>query len=123
MDLFDAIGKKWLVLLDRYSGYAWKAELNKTCTSKVTGQLKSWFTEYGWPNVINTDGGPQFRSEFQDFCKIYNCKNTTQNPTGFAEAAVQNMKSFVTSTHATQENLREAIAAWRNMASSNGKKQ
>ena len=22
-DLFDAIGKKWIVLVDRYSGYAW----------------------------------------------------------------------------------------------------
>ena len=41
VDPFNAIGKKWLVMVDRYLGYAWLAELNKTCTSKVMGQLKS----------------------------------------------------------------------------------
>ena len=28
VDLFHAIGKKWLVMVDRYSGYTWLAELN-----------------------------------------------------------------------------------------------
>ena len=44
VDLFDAIGKKWLVMVD-----AWLVELNKTCTAKVTGQLKSWFTDVAFP--------------------------------------------------------------------------
>ena len=123
VDLFDAIGKKWLVMVDRYSGYAWLAELNRTCTAKLTGQLTSWFTEYGWPNVIRTDGGPQFRTEFQNFCKSYNCKHelaSAHNPesNGLAEAAVKNLKSLDTRTHAAKENLPEAIAAWRNMARS-----
>lgn len=50
--LYKAIGKKWLVMVDHNSGYAWLAELHKTCTSKVTGQVRfeTWFTEYGWPN-------------------------------------------------------------------------
>ena len=26
-DLFDAIRKKWIVLVDRYSGYAWTQQL------------------------------------------------------------------------------------------------
>ena len=126
VDLFDAIGKKWLVMVDRCSGYLWLAELNKTCTSKVTGQLKSWFAEYGWPNVIRTDGGPQFGSEFQDFCKTYNCKHkfaSTYNPesNGLAKAAVKNMKCLVTRTRTAKENLPEAIAAWRNMPPSDGK--
>ena len=33
-DLFDAIGKKWSVLADRYSGYAWASELK--CTDMAT---------------------------------------------------------------------------------------
>ena len=32
-DLFDAIGKKWIILVDRYSGYAWTNELRRTDTA------------------------------------------------------------------------------------------
>ena len=37
-DLFDAIGKKWILLVDRYSGYAWTHQLKRTDTATVTGQ-------------------------------------------------------------------------------------
>ena len=37
-DLFDAIGKKWIVLVDRYSGYAWTHELKRTDTATVVGR-------------------------------------------------------------------------------------
>ena len=63
-DLFDAIGKKWIVLVDRYSGYAWTHQLRRTDTATVTRQLAAWFTEYGWPSTLWSDGGPQFRTEF-----------------------------------------------------------
>ena len=102
--------------------FASRAKQNMHVKSHRTG--KNLVTEYGWPNVIRTDGGPQFRSEFQDFCKTYNCKHelaSTHNPesNGLAEAAVKNMKSLVTRTHAA--NLPEAIAAWKNMARSDVK--
>ena len=29
-DLFDAAGEKWIVLVDRYSGYAWTDKLRDT---------------------------------------------------------------------------------------------
>ena len=29
-DLFDAIGRKWLATVDRYSGYAWLTPLTNT---------------------------------------------------------------------------------------------
>ena len=51
-DLFDAIGKKWIVLVDRYSGYPWMQQLKRTDAATVTGQLSSWFTEYGWPTSL-----------------------------------------------------------------------
>ena len=107
--LFNAKGKQWLFILDIYSGYAWLAEQIKTCTSKVTGQLKSWFTEYGWPNVIRTDAGPLFRSEFQDFCRTYNCKHELASAhnletNGLAETAVKNIKSLVMRMHDDKEN-------------------
>ena len=55
-DLFDAIGKKWIVLIDRYSGYAWTHQLRRTDTATVTAQLSTWFTEYGWPSTLRSDG-------------------------------------------------------------------
>ena len=120
-DLYDAIGKSWLVLVDRYSGYTWNAQLRDKCTSSVTAQLQSWFTEYGWPNTIRTDGGPAYRNEFSNFCSNNGIKHelcSAYNPesNGLAEAGVKNMKALVERCKEREENLEEAIAAWRNMA-------
>ena len=79
-DLFDAIGKKWIVMVDRYSGYAWTQELRRTDTATVTGQLADWFTEFGWPSTIRTDGGPQFHNEFSHFCDQNNIKHELSSP-------------------------------------------
>ena len=45
---------------DRYSGYEWSDKLKDTSTATVTAKLNSWFVEYGYPEHICTDGGPQF---------------------------------------------------------------
>ena len=42
-DLFDAAGEKWIVLVDRYSGYAWTDKLKDTSTATVTAKLNGWF--------------------------------------------------------------------------------
>ena len=55
-DLFDAAGEKWIMLVDRYSGYAWTDKLRDTSTATVTAKLNSWFVEYGYPEYIHTDG-------------------------------------------------------------------
>ena len=57
-DLFDTAEEKWIVLVDRYFGYTWTDKLKDTSTA--TAKLNSWFTEYGYPEYIRTDGGPQF---------------------------------------------------------------
>lgn len=91
VDLFNAIGKKWLMMVDRNSVYAWLAELNKTCTSKVTGQLKSWFTEYGWPNFIRTQmAAPNSGRRSKIFANLIIANtnlmaHTTPNPTGWSK--------------------------------------
>ena len=100
-ELFDTIGKKWIVLVDRYSGYAWSNELKRTDTSTVVGQLSDLFTEVGWPTCIRSDGGPQFRTEFSTFCSQHSIKHKLSSPynpesNGLAEAAVKNFKSIIT---------------------------
>ena len=61
------MGKKWIVLVDRY--YVWTQQLKHKDTATVMGKLTSWFTEYGWPTHIRTDGGLQFRTEFTTICQ------------------------------------------------------
>ena len=69
VDLFDARGKKWLAVVCRFSGYAWLSQLKKTTTASVLESLEKLFLEYGYPNSIRSDGGPQFHSEFAEYCK------------------------------------------------------
>ena len=66
IDLFDVLGKKWIVLVDRYSGYCFVQQLHKTATKDVVKFLTDTFQEYGWPEAIRSDGGPQFRGDFQN---------------------------------------------------------
>ena len=108
-------------MVDRYSGYAWTQELRRTDMATVTGQLADWFTEFGWPSAIRTDGSPQFRNEFSHFCNQNSIKHELSSPcnpesNGLAEAAVKNIKSIITRCNREKENLKLAIAAWRNMA-------
>ena len=70
--------------------------VQRTDTRSVCESLTRWFTEYGWPTYIRTDGGPQFRGEFAEFCEGNSVKHeqaSAYNPesNGLAEAAVKNM--------------------------------
>ena len=58
MDLFDALGKKWIVMVDRYLQYAWLAQLRSTTTAKILETIREWFYEFGWADFIRSDGGP-----------------------------------------------------------------
>ena len=125
IDLFDALGKKWLAVVCRFSGYAWLANLKKTTTASVLESLENLFLEYGYPSSIRTDGGPQFRSDFVEYCKVKNIRHELASPynpesNGLAEAAVKNLKSLVIRCNEGNEDLKEAIAAWRNMVRTDG---
>ena len=70
-NIFSAMGKQWLALVDRYSGFGWTAQLRKLNTKVVSSLLENWFNDFGCPTHIQTDGGPQLRSEFKEFCALY----------------------------------------------------
>ena len=125
MDLFDASGKKWLAVVCRYSGYAWLSLLKKTTTAYILHTLDSLFTEYGFPSIIRSDGSPQFRSEFDEYCKKNSIKHELSSPynpesNGLAESAVKNLKSIILRWEDTGEDIKSAIAAWRNMVRGDG---
>ena len=125
IDLFDAQGKKWLAVVCHFSGYAWLAHLRKTTTASGLESLENLFLEYGYPSSVRTDGGPQFRSEFAEYCKAKSISHELASPynpesNGLAEAAVKNLKSLVIRCDEANEDLRQAIAAWRNMVRTGG---
>ena len=98
-DLFSATGKQWLALVDRFSGYAWTVPLRKLDTKAIIQHLEQWFNEFGWPTHIRTDGGPQFRSEFKEFCTAHGITHELSSPynpesNGLAEAAVKSLKGL-----------------------------
>ena len=117
MDLFDALGKKWIVMVDRFSGYAWLEQLRSTTTANIIDTIQTWFYDYGWPDYIRSDEGPQ---EFDRFCADNSNNHELSSPynpesNGLAKSAVKIMKTLVISCKMQKESLTKANAAWRNM--------
>ena len=96
MDLFDPAGKKWLAVVCRFSGYAWLFLLKKTTTAYILQTLDCLFMEYGYPSILRSNGGPQFQSEFDEYCKQNAMKFEPSSPynpksNGLTESAVKNL--------------------------------
>ena len=122
-DLFSAVGKQWLALVNRFSG--WAIQVKKLDTRGVTLHLGNWFNDFGWPTHIRTDGRPQFRSEFKEFCAAHGIQHELSSPynpesNGLAEAAVKNLKDIVLRCTEKGENIQHAIAAWQNTSRQDG---
>ena len=85
-EVYNVSGKDWLVMVNRFSRYVWTHQLRRTCTRDVTEQLTTWFLEFGWSHTVRSDGGPQFRHEFGEFCKTngvtMNSYSHTNQPSG-----------------------------------------
>ena len=119
VDLFHYGGKEYLVMVDRYSGFTWVTPLSSTITSKITSHLLQWFLDFGFPQTIRSDGGPQFRSEFDSFLEEHNIIHEVSSPynpksNGSAEAAVKNMKHLLDKCQGYNTDFMRAFAKWRN---------
>ena len=104
-------------MVDRFSGFPFLHRLRALDTAAVTRQLDEWFTMFGAPELIRSDGGPQFRSSFGDFClergiawELSSPYNSQSN--GLAESAVKAMKRLVVAVAPSL--LQSAIQEWRN---------
>ncbi len=125
-DLFDLSGKQYLVLVCRFSGFPFvKLMRGSVTTSSVTSALSAWFNEWGWPASIRTDGGPQFRKSFTEFCEEHSVLHETSSPhnprsNGLAESAVKNMKFLLKKTIERKEDFEAALLEWRNVPREDG---
>ena len=67
VDLFEAFGIHWLVMVNRFFGFSFLHRLHSLHTTAVTKQLDGWFSLFGIPVLLRSDGGPQFRTNFGQF--------------------------------------------------------
>ena len=124
LDLADYEGNQYLILVDRFSGYPFIQKLRSTVTSAIITILTSWFWDYGYPQKIKTDGGPQFREEFKEFCRAYGIKHEISSPynpasNGLAENAVKQLKSLLKKNSSPTE-FRRSLLQWRNTPRADG---
>jgi transposase InsO family protein len=130
-DLFSHGNHKYLVFVDRYSGYpivhSWRSDPS---TQQVVDALIVDFSHFGVPLRLRTDGGPQFASAaFQKFLEEWNVAAGYSTPhypqsNGHAEAAVKAMKALVQKSECkgklSNPDFAAGLLAWRNTPKEHG---
>ena len=85
--------------VDCYSSFFEIDFLSDTSSESVISKLKHHFARHGIPDVVISDGGPQYSSSiFGKFSKTWNFKHEVTSPgnskaNGAAEAAVKSAKA------------------------------
>lgn len=101
MDLFELSGKIYLVITDYYSKFFEIEPLQSLTSAAVVNRLKPHFARYGLPEVIISDGGPQFNcQDFRTFCANSGVHHVMSSPkypqsNGMAEATVKIAKKLM----------------------------
>ena len=103
----------------------WCDRLTSTSTSKVTDLLDRWMLDFGYPLHIRTDGGPQFRGPFDEWCKEHHVVHEVSSPyhpqsNGHAEQAVKSAKHLLRKLDANLRQFRLHLSAWRNTPRADG---
>jgi transposase InsO family protein len=125
VDLMEVKGTKYLVMVDRFSSYPLVKVVRTATTSSIVKILASWFHEFGWPKSIGSDGGPQFKEQFKEFCtskKIVHELSSVRNPqsNGLAEAGVKRIKYLMEKCR-NKEEFEAALFAFRNAPMADGR--
>ena len=97
-DLFELQGTHYLLTVDYYSKWVNIKELTPTRAADVIMALDSQFADYGIPEVLLSDNGPQYaNSELNQFAQRLGFRHTASSPAypasnGQAERSVQKAK-------------------------------
>ena len=80
-DLFETKNSKYLLLVDYYSTFPVLHKLGSTTSKVLVQEMKAVFAELGAPNIIVSDGGPQYTSvQFKDFTKHWQIEHQVSSP-------------------------------------------
>ncbi|KAG1683135.1 hypothetical protein GQR58_010144 [Nymphon striatum] len=119
LDFGSFDGHVFLVLVD--AGSKWiEAEFLRSTTSEATLRtLFSWFTRFGYPKTIHTDGGPQFTSStFREKLHYWGVQHTISPPyhpesNGLAERAVRTIKDALRKNNSSVSKLESVLFRYR----------
>ena len=68
--MFHSKGEDYLIMVDYLTDFFEVSRIPLTTTAAVINACKEQFARHGIPEVVHTDGGPQFMSyEFGKFAK------------------------------------------------------
>ena len=106
--------------VDQWSGYPLFRKLSSTTAASIIKTLSEWFNLLGWPRSIRSDGGPQFRSEFTEFCNRHHIRHEMPSPynpraNGLAKSAVKTVKNMLKKCLEQEEVAERALYEWRNL--------
>ena len=118
-DLFKTKNSKYLLIVDYSSRFPVLCKLGSTASRVLVQEMKAVFTELGVPNVIVSDGGPQYTSsEFKDLTKHWQIEHKVSSPrnpqsNGMAEHCVQTMKASLIKTIEEGEDVYLALLTYK----------
>ena len=106
--------------VDYYSSFFEIDFLSDTSSEFVISKLKHHFARHGIPDVVISDGGPQYSSSiFGKFSKTWNFRHEVTSPgnskaSGAAEAAGKSAKRILRKCHAAHEDPYLGLLNFRN---------
>ena len=100
VDIFLHESSWHVIVADYCSKYPWIFQLAAISSKDVISVLNFSFSEFGMPEEVISDNGPQFTArEYQDFAAQYGFRLTTSSPYyskghGFIERQIQTIKNL-----------------------------
>ncbi|XP_059046435.1 uncharacterized protein K02A2.6-like [Achroia grisella] len=119
-DLFHLRGKDYLLIADAYSGYFDFKQLTQITSTAIIGVLKSWFANFGIPDILQSDGGKQYDcEEFKQFKNMWKFEHRISSPhfarsNGLAERYVQEAKNLLKKCQEDNTDIYLALLHHRN---------
>ena len=119
-DLFHADGGEYLLTVDYFSKWITIDKLRQTRSCDVIAVLERIFSDFGIPETIRSDNGPQYSSsEFKQFLVKNGITHKTSSPeypryNGQAERMVQVAKSLVKKCNLEGKSFYAGLRALRN---------
>ena len=118
-DLFELNGTSYLLTVDYFSKWPCVEKLQETKTIDVIKVLEKQFCDFGVPQKLVTDNGPQYGSaEFREFMQKLRIEHVTSSPqyaqsNGMAERTVKTVKASMKKMLAEGKNLLQVLSAIR----------
>ena len=119
-DLFELNSQTYLAVADYFSKFPIVKRMPEHCTSRaVINALKEIFAEYGIPDTVRSDNGPQYSCElFATFMSEWNINHVTSSPhfpesNGFIERTIQTIKQTMKKARQSGSDMSMALLSLR----------